>query len=208
VVIPLLHLVRPHPSPGNPDQHGLRATLARDTLRSLHPHALETITVRRVVEQLLLSPELRLVVAFRLYSWLAEHVRWSLAHCVYMYIRGRTGCDLALGAVIGPGLRIEHRSDIVIGMSAVLGSDIDVYNGVTVGKRRPPSDEMPTIGDRVMLAAGAKLLGNITIGDDVVVAANAVVLDDVEAGATVAGVPARPVGHARPSQLGRSRSNA
>ena len=179
----------------NSADRGLRATLALDIRRAFHPQGVIRPTRLRVIEHLVLNPELRLVVAFRLYSWLGEHVRWSLANYVYMYTRGRTGCDLALGAVIGPGLRIEHRSDIVIGAASVVGSEVDVFNGVTLGKRRPPDeDEMPTIGDRVVLCTGAKILGNVTIGDDVTVAANAVVLDDVEEGTTVAGVPARPVG--------------
>lgn len=177
----------------NDYRYGLLATLERDVLRSLD---LTPLTPWTVMLQLLLSPELRLVVAFRLYSWLSDHVRWSLGYTIYMYTRGRTGCDLALGAAIGPGLRIEHRSDIVIGASAVLGCDISVYNGVTVGKRRPPRDEMPRIGDRVTLGSGAKILGDIRIGDDVVVGANAVVLNDVKSGTTVAGIPARPVGPA------------
>ncbi len=176
-------------------EHGLRATIARDTLRSLHPYGLTPLTWRRVVIQLLLSSELRLVVAFRLYAWLDDQGSYQLAYIVYMLVRGRTGCDLALGAQIGPGLRLEHRSDIVIGTSAVLGADVDVYNGVSVGKRRPPREsEMPRIGDRVSLGTGAKILGGITVGDDAIVAANAVVIGDVEPGVTVAGVPARPVG--------------
>lgn len=185
-----------------PPGQGLRPLLSRDIRRSLHPRGLVRPTPRRVLEQLLLSPELRLVVAFRIYSWVGQYVRWSVAYYMYMFTRARTGCDLALGAVIGPGLRIEHRSDIVIGTSAVVGRDVDCYNGVTLGKRRPPDEnEMPTIGDRVMLGTGAKILGGVVVGDDVVVAANAVVLRDVEAGATVAGIPAAAVGQTDADQL-------
>jgi serine O-acetyltransferase len=183
----------------------LRSALAQDIRRSLHPFGLTPLTWRRVLVQLLLSSELRLVVAFRLYSWLDDHTPYPLAYIAYMVVRGHTGCDLALGAEIGPGLRIEHRSDIVIGSSAALGSDVDVYNGVTVGKRRPPSEgEMPRIGSRVSLGTGAKVLGGITLGDDVVVAANAVVIDDVDPDTTVVGIPARP---ARSGSQGRRPHN-
>ncbi|MBV9803782.1 MAG: hypothetical protein JO130_11345 [Solirubrobacterales bacterium] len=177
------------------ERPGLRFALTRDIRRTLDPLGRTTLTPWRVTNIVLWSPELRLVIAFRLYSWIAEHVNWYLGNVMYAIARGRMACDLQLGATIGPGLRIEHRADVVVGGSAVLGSDIDLYNGVTVGKRRPPWDEVqPTIGDRVMLGAGAKILGGITVGDDVVVAANAVVLDDVPDGAAVAGIPARQVG--------------
>lgn len=183
---------------------GLRATVTRDIRRSLHAECVKPLTTRHMVVQLLTSPELRLVIAFRFYTWLWQRFGGSLPYYLYTYLRARMGCDIGLGAVIGPGLRVVHRADIVIGSSAVLGADVDLYNGVTVGvrwplgatvgPRRPPCNEMPTIGNRVMLCTGAKILGGIKIGDDVVVAANAVVLHDVESGATVAGIPARPVG--------------
>lgn len=176
---------------------GLRATLTSDLLRSLYAERHTPLTPRVVIVQLLTSPELRLVVAFRLYTWLWQRFGGSAPYYLYTYLRARMGCDIGLGAVIGPGLRVVHRADIVIGSSAVLGADVDVYNGVTIGTRRPPLNEMPTIGDRVVICSGAKVLGSIKVGDDVVIAANAVVLDDVESGATVAGIPARPVGNGR-----------
>jgi serine O-acetyltransferase len=152
------------------------------------------ITIRLLVLQLLLSPELRLIVLFRLYSWLDDHGARLLAYVVYSFTRARTGCDLPIGARIGPGLKMDHRSDIVVGASVVAGSDLTIYNGVSLGKRRPPSDEMPTIGDRVTIGTGAKILGAVTVGDDAVIGANAVVLADVAPGSTVVGVPAHPVG--------------
>jgi len=173
---------------------GLRTTLARDIRRSIRGDGTTPLTTRGVIVQVLTSPELRLVIAFRLYTWLWRRFGGSLPYYLYTYLRGRIGCDIGLGAEIGPGLRVGHRADIVIGSMAVLGADVDVYNGVTIGTRRPPLNEMPTIGNRVVLCSGAKVLGSIKIGDDVVVAANAVVLEDVESGQTVAGVPARPVG--------------
>ena len=176
---------------------GLRAVLRRDIQRALDPECRRALTIWRVVLQLLLSPELRLVVLFRLYSWLGDHGPYLPAYVVYMMTRGRTGCDLALGARIGPGLRLDHRSDIVIGTTVVAGSDLTVYNGVSVGKRRPPLEhDMPILGDRVTISTGAKVLGALRVGDDSVVAANAVVLADVSPGTTVAGIPARPVGSA------------
>jgi serine O-acetyltransferase len=173
---------------------GLCAILARDISRSLHPESAVPLTARRVTVQLLTSPELRLVVAFRIYTWLWQRFGGSFPYYLYTYLRGRMGNDIALGAVIGPGFRVGHRGAIVIGSAAVIGADVDVYDGVSIGVRKPPHNEMPVIGDRVILFSGAKVLGPIRIGDDARVGANAVVLDDVESGVTVVGIPARPVG--------------
>ena len=181
------------PAPNAGSRSELRATIRRDALRFLDPHAAKPLTRKRVA-LLAVSPEFRLVLAFRVYSWLHARGHVGLAHLLYARARARSGCDLALGARIGPGLRIEHRSDVVIGGQAVLGNDVYVFNGVTIGKRRPLNDgAMATIGDRVMLGSGSKILGGVTIGRDAVVGANAVVVNDVAAGTTVVGSPARPV---------------
>jgi serine O-acetyltransferase len=173
---------------------GLRETIRRDALRFLDPHCRKRLTVRRLA-LLGISPEFRLVVQFRVYSWLGDRGMRSLAYFLYAGARSRTACDLALGARIGPGMRIEHRTDVVVGPYAVIGEDVYLFNGVTIGKRRPLEDDaMATIGDRVMLGSGAKILGGVHVGSDAVVGANAVVVADVPAGATVAGNPARVVG--------------
>jgi serine O-acetyltransferase len=180
----------------SPDQQrpGLLKTLERDIMRELDPECRRTLTVWRVLLQLLLSPELRVVVLFRLYSWLGANGPWLPAYATYMFTRSKTGCDLGIGARIGPGLRLDHRSDIAVGAQVVAGSDLNIYNGVSIGKRRPPHDQaVPLIGDRVTICTGAKVLGGITMGDDAIVGANAVVLADVASGATVVGIPARSV---------------
>lgn len=168
----------------------------------MDPFCRRELTAWRVVVQLL-QPEARLVVCYRLYSWMHRRGWFWPSHLMHLSVRGRTGCEIAPNARIGPGLRVEHRSDVVIGDTAVLGSDVSIYNGVSLGKRRPPWEhEMPTIGSRVILGAGAKILGAVSIGDDAIVAANAVVLKDVEARSMVAGNPARPIGAAPVQDLG------
>ena len=177
------------------DRHpiGLRATIRRDALRQLDHQAAKPLTIKRLLK-LALAPEFRLVLAYRLYSWLHGHGVLWLSYILYVRARSQTGCDLAPEARIGPGLRIGHRSDVIIGSQAVLGIDVYVFNGVTIGKSRPTTDGgMATVGDRVLLGSGAKILGGITIGSDAIVGANAVVLHDVPAGATVVGSPARTV---------------
>ncbi len=102
-----------------------------------------------------------------------------------------TGIDLPCEATVGRRLLIEHFGGIVISGDAVLGDDVVVRNGVTIGLRRTGERGAPVIGNRVDIGAGAKVLGAVTIGDDVVIGANAVVITDVPAGSLAVGIPAR-----------------
>ena len=106
----------------------------------------------------------------------------------------KTGIEIHPGATIGKRLVIDHGTGIVIGETAEIGDDVLLYQGVTLGGTgKDVGKRHPTIGNRVMISAGAKVLGPITVGDDSRVAAGAVVLKDVPAGATVVGVPAKVV---------------
>jgi len=102
-----------------------------------------------------------------------------------------THIELPCEAVIGKGLLIEHAFDVVVSGDAVIGDNVVLRNGVTIGLRHRGLRGSPTIGNRVDIGAGAKLLGPITIGDDVSIGANAVVICDVPAGCIAVGVPAR-----------------
>lgn len=102
-----------------------------------------------------------------------------------------TGIELPCETLIGRRFRIEHCGDIVISGDAAIGDDVVIRNGVTIGLRRIGERGAPTIGNRVDIGAGAKLLGSITIGDDVLIGANAVVLKDVPSNSIAVGVPAR-----------------
>jgi serine O-acetyltransferase len=102
-----------------------------------------------------------------------------------------SGIDLPCETRIGRRLKFEHFGGIIISGDAVLGDDVVVRNGVTIGLRHTGQRGSPVIGNRVDIGAGAKLLGAITIGDDAVIGANAVVLCDVPAGALAVGIPAR-----------------
>jgi serine O-acetyltransferase len=102
-----------------------------------------------------------------------------------------TGIELPCEVKVGRRLIIEHGFDIVVSGDAVLGDDVVLRNGVTIGLRHTAVRGSPVIGNRVDIGAGAKLLGPITIGDDVAIGANAVVIKDVPAGYLAVGVPAR-----------------
>ena len=101
------------------------------------------------------------------------------------------GIELPCEAVLGRRFVIEHVGGIVISGDTVFGDDCVVRNGVTVGLRRRGQRGSPTIGNRVDIGAGAKLLGPIRIGNDVAIGANAVVLCDVPDGCVAVGVPAQ-----------------
>ena len=106
----------------------------------------------------------------------------------------KTGIEIHPGATIGRRLVIDHGTGIVIGETTEIGDDVLIYQGVTLGGTgKDVGKRHPTIGNRVMISAGSKVLGPINIGDDSRVAAGAVVLKDVPPNSTVVGVPARVV---------------
>lgn len=108
--------------------------------------------------------------------------------------RAVTGIDIHPGAKIGPGFFIDHGQGVVIGETAVVGANVTLYHGVTLGGVSwSPGKRHPTLGDGVMVGAGAKILGPVTLGEGVRVGANSVVVSDVPADCTVIGVPARIV---------------
>ncbi len=103
--------------------------------------------------------------------------------------------DIHPAATLGCGLMFDHATGIVIGETAVIGNNCSVLHGVTLGGTgKDDEDRHPKIGEKVLIGAGAKVLGNIKIGDGSMIAAGSVVLKDVAPHCTVAGVPAKPVG--------------
>jgi serine O-acetyltransferase len=115
--------------------------------------------------------------------------------------RNTYGIELPYSVQLGRRVVIEHQGAIVIHGNCVIGDDCVLRQGVTLGNRyldRPT--EAPVLGQRVNVGAGAKVLGPVRIGDDAVIGANAVVLSDVPAGATVIGIPARPIQAACPAE--------
>jgi serine O-acetyltransferase len=109
-----------------------------------------------------------------------------------------TGIDLPCEAKVGRRLRIDHFGGIIVSGDAVIGDDVILRNGVTIGLKRTNERGAPVIGNRVDIGAGAKILGAIHIGDDAVIGANAVVVRDVPAGAVAVGIPARTLARQKP----------
>jgi serine O-acetyltransferase len=101
-----------------------------------------------------------------------------------------TGCDIHPGATVGKGFFIDHATGVVIGETTIIGNDVTIYQGVTLGGVSSEKGKRhPTIGDRVVIGANATVLGNITIGNDVRIGAGSVVVKDVPNNSTVVGVP-------------------
>ncbi|MFC1548394.1 serine O-acetyltransferase EpsC [Candidatus Omnitrophota bacterium] len=103
-----------------------------------------------------------------------------------------TGIEIHPGATIGKGLFIDHGMGVVIGETSVIGNNVTLFQGVTLGGTgKEKGKRHPNIGDNVVVGAGAKILGNITVGNDTLVGANAVVIRDVPPESTVVGIPGR-----------------
>jgi serine O-acetyltransferase len=154
------------------------------------------------LEVLLCYPGLHAVLGHRVAHWLYNRHCYVLARVVSHASRLVTGIEIHPGAKIGRRLFIDHGSGVVIGETAEIGDDVLLYQGVTLGGTGGERGKRhPTIGDRVVIGAGAAILGNIELGPDVKVGAGSVVVHSVPAGATVVGIPGRVV-KARSEGLG------
>ena len=118
----------------------------------------------------------------------------TLARRISLHSRHVTGIEIHPGATIGRGLFIDHGMGVVIGETAELGDRITIYHGTTLGGTgKEKGKRHPTVGNNVVIGAGAKILGNIRIGSNSKIGANSVVINDVPEGATVVGIPGRVV---------------
>jgi serine O-acetyltransferase len=132
----------------------------------------------------------------RIAHWLYGGDLFFLARCVNHFARFLTAIDIHPGAKIGKRFFIDH-GFTVIGETAEIGDDVTIYQNVTLGGTNPHEGEAgkrhPTVRDRVVIGSGAQVLGPIVLGEGARVGANAVVTRDVPEGATVVGIPAKPV---------------
>jgi serine O-acetyltransferase len=145
---------------------------------------------RSYVEVLFLYPGLHAVWAHHLSNWLWAHHMLFPARFVSQVARLFTGIEIHPGAQLGRRLFIDHGIGTVIGETAIVGDDVTLYQGVTLGGTgKEKGKRHPTIGNHVSIGSGAKLLGNITIGDNCRVGAGSVVLRSVTANSTIVGVP-------------------
>src|SRR3954451_3946733 len=150
---------------------------------------------RSFLEVLLCYPGLHAVMWHRLSHWLWEHRLRLLGRFASHIGRWLTGIEIHPAARIGRRLIIDDGMGVVIGETAEVGDDVYLYHQVTLGGTSSArgAKRHPTLGNGVIVGAGAKILGNIVVGEGARVGANAVVIQPVAAGETVVGIPARPV---------------
>ena len=147
---------------------------------------------RNALEVALTYPGVHAVWAYRLAHMLFKKNFKLLARIVSSISRSYTGVDIHPGARLGRRLFIDHANGVVIGETTKIGTDCVLFHQVTLGGGSvSKGNRHPTLGDRVMVGAGAKVLGPIHVGSDARIAANAVVVRDVPAGCSAIGVPAR-----------------
>ena len=149
---------------------------------------------RSDLEVLLLYSGLHARTAHRLSHGLYKNGHTLAARAVSQGAKMITGIEIHPGATIGRGLVIDHGSGVVIGETAEIGDDCTLYQGVTLGGTgKDEGKRHPTLGNNVMVGAGAKVLGPLTIGDNAKIAAGAVVLSEIPSNSTAVGIPARVV---------------
>jgi len=149
---------------------------------------------RSAIEILLLYPGLRAVRMHRRANWCHRHNLHFLARLISQRAVRKTGIEIHPGATIGRRLFIDHGAGVVIGETAEIGDDVTIYQGVTLGGTgKHIGKRHPTIGNNVLIGAGAKVLGPFKVGDNAKIAAGAAVLREIPPDCTAVGVPARVV---------------
>ncbi len=155
--------------------------------------------VRSRLEVALCYPGFHAILFYRLSNWLWRRDVKLAGRFTSHLGRFLTGIEIHPGATIGRRFFIDHGMGVVIGETAEIGNDVTLYHGVTLGGTTwSKGKRHPTLGDHVVVGAGAKILGPVTVGDGAAVGSNAVVLRDVPPGHTVVGIPARVIDHGRP----------
>ncbi len=153
---------------------------------------------RSSLEVALLYPGVHAVWAHRGSRWLWERNAKFAARALSQAARWATGIEIHPAATLGEGVFIDHGAGVVIGETAEVGNDVTIYHGVTLGGTSLEHGKRhPTIGDRVTIGAGAKVLGNLTVGHDSRIGANAVLVRSVEENSVVVGVPGQVIARSR-----------
>lgn len=149
---------------------------------------------RSSLEIMLLYNGYKAVRMYRKANWCYRHHLKFIARCISQKCVRLTGIEIHPGATIGRRLFIDHGTGVVIGETTIIGDDCTIYQGATLGGTgKDKGKRHPTLGNHVMVGAGAKVLGPITIEDNVRIAAGAVVLQNIPSDSTAVGVPARVV---------------
>lgn len=149
---------------------------------------------RSTLEVLLLYPGLKAIRMHRRANWFYRKGMYFIARYISQRAVRKTGIEIHPAAQIGKRFFIDHGTGVVIGETAVIGDDVTIYQGVTLGGTgKDTGKRHPTIGNNVMIGSGAKVLGPFKVGDNTNIAAGAVVLNEIPPNCTAVGVPAKVV---------------
>lgn len=144
--------------------------------------------------EVFMYPCFKALIYYKISHYLYNKKHFLLARYLSEKAKRKTGIEIHPGAKIGKSLFIDHGTGVVIGETAIIGDDVTMYHGVTLGGTgKQKGKRHPTIGNNVFIGSGAKILGNIVIGDNVKIGANAVILKNVPSNSTVVGVPGKVV---------------
>lgn len=144
--------------------------------------------------EVFLYPSFKVMMHYRIAHRLYVKKHYFLARYISQRAVRKTGIEIHPGARIGKGFFIDHGNGVIIGETAVIGNNVTIYQGVTLGGTgKEHGKRHPTVEDNVMISAGAKVLGSFTIGANSKIGAGSVVLSEVPPGSTVVGVPGRVV---------------
>lgn len=144
--------------------------------------------------EVFLYPSFRVMLHYRVAHWFYRNKFYFLARLISQRAVRKTGIEIHPGATIGEGLFIDHGTGVIIGETAIIGNNVTLYQGVTLGGTgKEHGKRHPTLQDNVMVSAGAKVLGSFTVGENSKIGAGAVVLEEVPPNCTVVGVPGRIV---------------
>ncbi|MGB8687961.1 MAG: serine O-acetyltransferase [Microcoleus sp.] len=161
---------------------------------------------RNLLEVLFCYPGLQALSLHRIAHWLYSAGLPLVPRLISQLSRFLTGIEIHPGAKIGSGVFIDHGMGVVIGETAIVGNYAVIYQGATIGGTgKETGKRHPTLGENVVVGAGAKVLGNIQIGNNVRIGAGSVVLRDAPSDCTVVGIPGRII--SRKKQIGDSRTS-
>ncbi len=146
------------------------------------------------VLEVFLYPSFKVKIYYKIAHYLYLKKHYFLARLISEKAKRKTGIEIHPGAVIGKNLFIDHGFGVVIGETTIIGDNVTMYHGVTLGATgKDKGKRHPTVKDNVTIGAGAKILGNVTIGENSKVGAGAIVIDDVMKNTTVIGQKAMPI---------------
>lgn len=140
--------------------------------------------------EVFMYPSFKVMIYYKIAHYLYIHKHYILARLISERGKKKTGIEIHPGAIIGKNLFIDHGYGVVIGETTIIGDNVIMYQGVTLGGTgKEIGKRHPTVEDNVFIGSGAKILGNITLGENSKIGANAVILKDVPSNSTVVGIP-------------------